>query len=121
MMNALSLQKTGDGGEYLAGRDRLDEIRAHVRAKGLHERRVLLALRHHHDGECGRDLAELAKRLQTTPPWHLLVEQDEIEGASTKQLGRVLGIGSRLDTEAFVAQEHAVRLQQLGFIVHPEE
>ena len=52
---------------------------------------------------------------------HLFVEQDEVEWTPAHHLHRVIGIGRCLYLEALVAQEHAVRLEQLRLVVHPED
>ena len=53
---------------------------------GLAERGVLLALRDHHHGERGRQLTHLLVGLDAALARHLLVEQEEIEGAAAERL-----------------------------------
>ena len=107
-------------GEDLTRVDGLDEILADVWRPGLAERRILLALRDHDDGEVGRELAHFLVRLEAALAGHLLIEQQQIERASPKQLYRVVGIRCRLDFVSFLAQEDAVRLEELCLVVHPQ-
>ena len=52
-----ALENLRHDGQHLTRIDRLDEVVADVGAEGLAERRVLLALRDHHDREVRRELA----------------------------------------------------------------
>jgi len=62
----------------------------------------------------------LAVRLETPLSGHLLVEHHEVVRPTPKHLDGVVGILGPVDFVALVAQEDAVRLQQLRFIVDPE-
>jgi hypothetical protein len=117
---ARAVQDLRDRREHLAGMDRLDEVVAHVGADGFGERRFRFALRHHDDGQVGRDLAQLAKGLESALPRHLLIEEHDVEGPAAKQLRRIVRVGGPLDVVALLAQEDAVRLEKLRFVVHPE-
>jgi hypothetical protein len=87
---------------------RLDEVLAHVGADRLAERRVLLALRHHHDGERRRQLADLAVRLEPPLAGHLLVEQHEVVGPAAEHLDGVVRVEGPLHLVALLSQEQAV-------------
>jgi hypothetical protein len=120
MMDACALEEPRDDRIHLPRCHRLHEIRADIRAERFHERGVFLALGDHHDVEIGRDLPELAKGIEAAGARHLLVEEHEIESASSQQLGAVGGVGGRFDQEAFVSQEHPMWLEELGLVVDPQ-
>ena len=120
MMNASALEQARDDGVDLTRSDGLHKIRSDIGAERLHERRVLFALRDHDNVEVRRDLAEFAKRVEPAHAGHLFIEEYEVEAAPSEQLGAVLGVRRRFNEEAFVPQEHAVRLEELGFVVDPE-
>ena len=90
-------------------------------ADGLLERRVLLALGDHHDRQVRRDLANVAIRLEAALAGHLLVEQHDVERAAAQHLDRVVGVARPLYFVALGAQEDAVGLEKLAFVVHPED
>ena len=52
---------------------------------------------------------------------HLLVEQQQVERPAPEHLDGVVGVRRRLDLVALLAEEDAVRLEQLGLVVHPED
>ena len=105
----------------LARSDRLHQIAADVLAECLGEGPVLLTLRHHDDLKSGIDFPQLLQRLKPPRSRHLLIEQHEVERATPYQLESVIGVGGGLHFEAFVTQEDAMWLEQLRFIVYPED
>ena len=71
-------------------------------------------------GKVRRDLAHVAIDLEPALARHLLVEQHDVERPAPQHLDRVVGVGRPLYVIALGAQEDAVRLEKLTFIVHPE-
>ena len=51
---------------------------------------------------------------------HLLVEKHEVERTPAHELRGIVRIGGGLNLEPLVAQEDAVRLEQLRLVIHPE-
>ena len=106
--------------QHLARVDRLDEIITDVGADGFLERRVFLALGHHHHRQRRGELAHIAENFEAALARHLLVEQQDVERAAPEQLDRVVCVRGPLYGIAFGAEKDAVRLEKLTFIVHPE-
>ena len=121
LADARTLENLRDDAQHLARIDRLDEVVADVGADGLLERRVLLALGDHHDRKVGGELADVAVGLEPRFSGHLLVEQHDVERAAAEHLDRVVGVTRPFHLVALGAQEDAVRLEKLTFVVHPED
>ncbi len=64
--------------------------------------------------------AQLAKGFEAALPGHLLIKQNETVGPASQHFDGVVGIRGRLHLEAATAQEDAVRLEQVGLVVHPQ-
>src|SRR5262249_38249761 len=79
------------------------------------------ALRDHHDGEERIELADLLVGLEATLARHLLVEEDDAVRAPAQHLDRVIGVRRRVHLEALLAEEDPVGLEEIGFVVHPED
>jgi hypothetical protein len=115
-----ALEDARHDGEDLPRIDRLDEIVIDVDADRLAHRRIFLALRDHHDRKRGIEIAQLAKRFESTLARHLLIEQHQAVRSPAQHLDRVVGVGRRVDVVSFVTQEDAVRFEQVRFVIHPQ-
>ena len=121
LAEARTVEESRDRCVHLPRRDRLYEIPLERRADRLGHRRILLALRHHHDEEVRVGLAKLAERVEAALARHLLVEQHDVERATANHLDGVIGVRRHFDVEPFVAQEYAMRLEELRLVVNPED
>ena len=120
LTDARALENLRDDGQHLTRVDRLDEIVADVDADRFLERRIFLALRDHHDRHGRRDLAHISIELEPPLARHLFIEEHDVERPAPQKLDRIVGVGRPLYGIAFGAQEDAMRLQKLAFIVYPE-
>src|SRR6478672_5024828 len=121
LSNSRAFENLRDNRKNLPRIDRLHEIVANVRADRFLQRRILFALRDHHDGKIRRELAHVSICFQAAFPRHLLVEQHYVECATAQHLDGVVGVRRPFDVVALRAQKYAVRLQELTFVVHPED
>ena len=81
LADAVALEEPRDDREDLARVHRLHEVVVHLDADRLAQRRLVLALRHHHDRHRGVDGADLAQQLEAAAAGHLLVEQHDASTA----------------------------------------
>ena len=99
---------------------RLDQIVGNLEADGFAQRRIVLALRDHHDRHGGVDRADLGEQLEPAAAGHLLVEQDYAVRLAPQQGEGIVTVRRLLDGKALPLEEAAVCRETFDFIVHPQ-
>ena len=64
-------------------------------------------------------MALLISCLKAAEAWHVLVEEDEVEGLFAAQVDGVLSVGGHDDFVVFVLKEDDVGSEQFDFVVNP--
>ncbi len=116
-----ALQDARHDREDLAGAGRLHEVVVDPTADRLGHRVVLLRLRHHHDTLVRVLAAEDLEHLEPAAARHLLVEQHQVVGVLAEQLEGIVSVGDRVHVVAARLQEQQVRLEEVDFVVHPQD
>ena len=86
--------------EYLHRVDGFEQVVGNLRADGLVHQVLGLVFRHHHHGYVGLLRLNASQGFKTRKPWHVLVEQHEVE---TSLAAKVDGIGTVRTGGYFVA------------------
>ncbi len=66
-------------------------------------------------------VADLAEHGHAAHARHLLVEEHDVEGATAQHFDRVVGVRRPFDVITLGAQEDAVGLEKLAFVVDPQD
>ena len=109
-----------DGQQDLHRVDRLDEVVGDLAADGLVHDVLFLALGNHDDGHIGLHDFDALQGHKAADTRHVLVEDDEVEDLAAQGIEGVTSVGDRFHLVALVLEEQDVGLQQVDFVVGPQ-
>jgi hypothetical protein len=107
-------------GQDLTGIDRLDQKVVYPLSDGVLHQFFCFALCDHNHGNIGIDFPKFGQRRKAIPPGHHLIQQDHVEGTFSNQRHRIVSVCDRGHPVSPFGQKNNVRLQQVNFVVYPE-